>query len=227
MAKDLTLNRNSQQDNNQVYSLLGVQGTAGTADTGGTSPVMPVSLDPATGAIYVNDLSGAVGTTTIAGTVVVSSGTVVGNVASGTTDSGNPIKIGGIYNATPPTLTDGQRGDSQLDVNANTQINVNTLLAGENLTTNRLNNEPVYSFSYIATATTTTAKTGAGTLHSITIEGGTTGTIIIYDNTAASGTIIASYDSTNYPYNHIFDVSFGTGLTIITSAATKITITYR
>lgn len=37
----------------------------------------------------------------------------VGSVASGTTDSGNPIKIGCVFNLTPPTLTDGQRGDCQ------------------------------------------------------------------------------------------------------------------
>lgn len=39
---------------------------------------------------------------------------VNGSVASGATDSGNPIKIGGKYNSTQPTLTDGQRGDAQL-----------------------------------------------------------------------------------------------------------------
>ena len=37
-----------------------------------------------------------------------------GNAASGATDSGNPVKIGGRYNSTLPTLTDGQRGDAQL-----------------------------------------------------------------------------------------------------------------
>lgn len=40
--------------------------------------------------------------------------TVVGNVASGAADSGNPVKIGGRYNSTNPTLADGQRGDLQL-----------------------------------------------------------------------------------------------------------------
>ena len=42
-----------------------------------------------------------------------------GQIASGATDSGNPVKIGGKYNATLPTLTDGQRGDVQLDSIAN------------------------------------------------------------------------------------------------------------
>src|SRR5687768_16361468 len=40
---------------------------------------------------------------------------IQGNVASGATDSGNPVKVGGVYNSTPPTLTNGKRGDLQLD----------------------------------------------------------------------------------------------------------------
>ncbi len=43
----------------------------------------------------------------------------VGDVAAGAADSGNPVKIGGKYNATAPTLDDGDRGDAQLDVNGN------------------------------------------------------------------------------------------------------------
>lgn len=37
-------------------------------------------------------------------------------VASGAADSGNPIKVGGKYNSTLPTFTDGQRGDFQIDL---------------------------------------------------------------------------------------------------------------
>lgn len=37
-----------------------------------------------------------------------------GDVASGTADSGNPVKVGGVYNAALPTLTTGQRGSIQL-----------------------------------------------------------------------------------------------------------------
>ena len=35
-------------------------------------------------------------------------------MASGATDSGNPVKVGAKYNSTLPTLTDGQRGDIQI-----------------------------------------------------------------------------------------------------------------
>lgn len=37
-----------------------------------------------------------------------------GNVASGGTDSGNPLKIGGVYSATLPTVTTGQRVNAQM-----------------------------------------------------------------------------------------------------------------
>lgn len=40
---------------------------------------------------------------------------VSGSVASGSTDSGNPVKIGGIYNAVLPSVSTGSRVDLQLD----------------------------------------------------------------------------------------------------------------
>lgn len=39
---------------------------------------------------------------------------VQGGVAAGSADSGNPVKAGGVYSTTPPTLTDGQRGNFQI-----------------------------------------------------------------------------------------------------------------
>ena len=71
----------------------------------------------------------------------------------------------------------------------------------------------------ISTATTTVCKTGAGLLHTITVTGGTAGTIVVYDNTAASGTI-PSFSSTNALATYTFNVSFSIGLTVVTSAAT-------
>jgi hypothetical protein len=56
---------------------------------------------------------------TQSGTWTVQQGTppwsVAGNVASGAADSGNPVKVGGRFNTALPTLTNGQRGDIQLD----------------------------------------------------------------------------------------------------------------
>jgi hypothetical protein len=39
--------------------------------------------------------------------------------AAGTPDQGNPLKVGGVYNSTLPTLTTGQRGDIPLDSRGN------------------------------------------------------------------------------------------------------------
>ncbi len=39
---------------------------------------------------------------------------IQGNVASGTLDAGNPVKVGGEFNTTLPTFTNGMRGDLQL-----------------------------------------------------------------------------------------------------------------
>lgn len=50
---------------------------------------------------------------------------VVGNIASGSADSGNPVKVGGIFNTTLPTLTNAQRGDLQLDSSARVIISPN------------------------------------------------------------------------------------------------------
>lgn len=47
----------------------------------------------------------------------------VGNSAAGATDSGAPVKVGGKYNSTLPTLTDGQRGDNQLDAKSIVMMN--------------------------------------------------------------------------------------------------------
>jgi hypothetical protein len=82
-------------------------------------------------------------------------------------------------------------------------------------------------YATISTGTTTTVKSGKGILHRIIVTGGTTGTIVIYDNTAASGTKIADYDTTNALATFDFDVAFSTGLTIVTSAATKLTVIFR
>lgn len=83
------------------------------------------------------------------------------------------------------------------------------------------------SNQYISTAVTTVIKSGKGILKSITVNGGTAGTIIVYDNTAGSGTIIASFDSTNALATYYFNIAFTTGLTIVTGAATKLSVSYK
>lgn len=49
---------------------------------------------------------------------------VVGNVASGASDSGNGVKVAGVYNSTPSTFVNGQRTDLQTDANGFIKVNV-------------------------------------------------------------------------------------------------------
>lgn len=54
---------------------------------------------------------------------------IAGDVASGSADSGNPVKVGGRYNASPPLLANGQRADLQLDSSGRLQVNTAPLTA--------------------------------------------------------------------------------------------------
>lgn len=131
----------------------------------------------------------------------------------------------GQYNATAPTLTTGSTGAFQTDVNGNQKQNLATRLDAVNDAVTSY--DFGYSFTYISTATGTLVKTGAGVLKSIIVNGGTTGTIVANDNTAASGTTIFSFDTTNAIATYNFELAFTTGLYITTSAATKVTVIWR
>lgn len=84
-----------------------------------------------------------------------------------------------------------------------------------------------YKTSYISTATTTTLKSGAGVLRSITLGETAAGAITIYDNTAGSGTVIAVLKASVAEQTFNFDVAFATGLTIVTAGASKLQVSFR
>lgn len=132
-----------------------------------------------------------------------------------------------MYNATPTTRTEGQAWPLQADANGNLLNSLGTRIAGEDITNNRLLTETRCTGTYISTATTTVVKTGTWVLHTIVVQGGTAGTIIGYDNTAASGNIVFSFDSTNALNTYTFNRELAIGLTIVTSAATKLTVNVR
>ena len=78
------------------------------------------------------------------------------------------------------------------------------------------------SYSHINSNGTVTVKSGAGWLHTITIniKGASGNTITVYDNTSGSGTVIAVIDPTAQLVTLTFDVTFTTGLTIVTATGT-------
>lgn len=88
-----------------------------------------------------------------------------------------------------------------------------------------------FHYKNLAANATTVIKTGGGVLHTLTINtaGATSNTITIYDNTAASGTKIATINGEAIPgQTFLYDVEFITGLTVIiaTGTAADITLSY-
>lgn len=81
-------------------------------------------VDPQTGlqAKVLPDSEADTGQAGLAVRVLSGNEVVTGNVASGSVDSGNPVKVGGKYNLTAPTLLDGNRGDLQVDSRGNLHV---------------------------------------------------------------------------------------------------------
>lgn len=121
------------------------------------------------------------------------------------------------------------------DTNNNIAVTQDTLTAGEDLINDVQKVEQRFSYTYCAGADTA-VKSGAGFLHTLTFSqidaAPTAGTIIVYDNTAESGTIIFSSTWTTavfFPTTITLDVSFSTGLYIgfTTTADIGVTVSYR
>jgi hypothetical protein len=88
-----------------------------------------------------------------------------------------------------------------------------------------------YQYKNITGDGTVTLKSAPGYLHTITFNSPTaTEVVTIYDNTAGSGTKIATVTvpSSPQPVTLIYDVTFWAGLTITTATATSdITVSFR
>lgn len=83
-----------------------------------------------------------------------------------------------------------------------------------------------HSYTNIATATTTVVKSGSGVLRRITINTTAAAAITVYDNTAGSGTKIATFPASAIVGSYEFGVKFATGLTIVTAGASDITVAW-
>ena len=139
----------------------------------------------------------------------------------------------GIYNATPPTLTDTRYNALQLTVNGELITSLGTVISGEDTTNNRLMVEPKYTYLAAITADAQ-LKGAAGVLHTLTLSSdaaATAGTVIVYDSLTEAGTIIltitfvAAYFP---PTTLVFDAAFLTGcyLGFTTTADVSVSATY-
>lgn len=95
------------------------------------------------------------------------------------------------------------------------------------------NNVSRYNYTPISTATSLSIATKPTELHSITINGGTAGTVTIVDSTSATcsgGTTIATIAALGTGVTNetlTYDVLTQNGLCITTAAATNLTVSWR
>lgn len=158
---------------------------------------------------------------------VVAAGVAASNAAA----SGNPVLVGAKYNLTPQVFDDGDVSNLQSDVNGNVLNSMGTALASN---IDSITSYPYgHTYTRIVTGTTTTLKTGAGVLHTITFNKPVLSEVwTVYDNTAGSGTVIAiiTLPATlvgEGPTTAIYDIAFSTGLTIVSSSTTDGTVSWR
>lgn len=132
-----------------------------------------------------------------------SSSQLQGTAADNAAAVGNPVRVGGKYNATLQTYGDGDIADAQADVNGRHIVTMGTLLAGEDLTNNTtaVSIKPVAGSAYSSTVirgfTATTyqnAKATPGALNAIAVT-----------NTNAAVRYLQIFNTTGAP-------SGGTGL---------------
>lgn len=141
--------------------------------------------------------------------------------------SGNIVVLG----RTSAAANNGTEDVVAIAVNTAGQI-ITALQTGDNAALNMKRVSGVYLFTNITTATTTVVKSGVGLLGKLIINKAVlSGVVTIYDNTAGSGTRIATitYGAallSDPPLTAHYEVQFATGLTIVTSAATDITVCY-
>ncbi len=96
---------------------------------------------------------------------------------------------------------------------ASNQTNIPTIFQG-----------PTTAFVRISTNGTTVVKSGAGILRRIIKMSG--GNLTLYNNTAASGTVIQVISGTNPTGTLVYDIPFTIGLTIVSASGPDAVIVY-
>lgn len=160
---------------------------------------------------------------------------VEGPDADNAPQTGNPILVAGKYFSAQQTYADGDVADLQVDANGYLKVREQYAPSFEDNTNNVAKVEQRFTSSGAVTSDTT-VKTGAGFCHTVTIAQSdaapTAGTIDIYDNTAASGTKIFSWNLTTtvfMPFTVTLNVSVATGIYVdfTTTADVNVFISYR
>lgn len=129
-----------------------------------------------------------------------------------------------VYNTTPVALADSQpTGWDSVDVANNKNTTLATAL---NDTNDSITNYP--KCSYVNLSASALIKTGAGQAYGVVINSHTTGTLKLWDNTAASGTVVCETISfaVGERFIPLLGATFGTGLYATIGGTANITILY-
>jgi hypothetical protein len=146
------------------------------------------------------------------------------------TKDGQPAR----YHASMSALVDGAAAALRVDENAYLMATLATGIAGEDVSNDVLKVEE--RFTALKVTADTLVKTGAGFLHTLSFscndDAPTAGSIIVYDNTAESGTELFNHTFTTTPFDPtpiIIDGTFATGLYIgfTTTNDVNLTVSYR
>lgn len=119
--------------------------------------------------------SGTWNITNVSGTVSLPTGAatatnqtaVTGSKAPGTAAASSQL-AGGVYNSTPPTLTDGQQASDQLDVNGNKKVNCTNCSSTISILASATGGATGGTILSAASNNSTSIKASAGTLYSVT-----------------------------------------------------------
>lgn len=85
-----------------------------------------------------------------------------------------------------------------------------------------------YAYENITTSDTTLVKTGAGVLASVTVNtlGTVASAVVLHDGLTDAGPVIGTIDSLTLSGQFAYGIAFGTGLTVVTTGAPDITVSY-
>lgn len=143
------------------------------------------TLNDQDGAALAIDVNGKV----ILGASTATIGAVVGNVASGATDSGNPVKTGAVYNSTLPTVTTGQRVDTQATSRGLALSSLGDKISGEDQTYDVMKVQTQMSYTNISASAL--IKSGAGQLAGFVVNScGAGATLKLWDQTSAATPVL-------------------------------------
>lgn len=219
-----TITYENSDDNTTWYSCSGM-GTSSINTLGATtSTALSIMQFPRKGRYFRARVSTyGSGTVAVAGTLSKMAQTVVvgANVAGTVTASGGAAH-GAAISGNPNRVAARARnfGTPYAAVAADQVADLVSNLIGHLKTTRE------HSSAHIAGAATTTVKAGAGLLAKILVGTGAAGaTATVYDSLTGTGTVVAIIDCAN-PRSMDLDVALSTGITIVTSGATDLTVAY-